>query len=402
MKMQHVNEALIASSGTLSQRFLMLVQAMSGVRSLTSLETAGLEETDLLNRVLDILIQDVDLDRCSIFLLEGNQLYCAVAKSWEDHQQQTRKPPSKQSYVFEIGEGSIGIAAKNKRLYHCRDCREDDSFLPILHLHSEKNTGSLICAPIMLGNELLGVLNISHPDANFFHAWQEHVLIIHANILAQMLYSHRLANDMRKQVNKRTRQLENALFESEKLKSTFEELSLIDDLTQLYNRRYFFMETPRALSHCIRYEEPFSLLLLDLDNFKLINDTHGHSAGDQVLKDIGILLKNQTRTDDVVARMGGEEFIFILPNTPPQGATIFADRIRTLVAELTWYGDHTSFAVTMSIGITERNNRTGDEDSIIHELLKEADQALYECKDLGRNQTKLFADFAPDKQPPAD
>ncbi|MCZ6525270.1 MAG: sensor domain-containing diguanylate cyclase [Gammaproteobacteria bacterium] len=394
MKMQHINEALIASSNTLSQRFLMLVQAMSGVRSLTSLETEGLQETDLLGRVLDILIQDVDLDRCSIFLLEGNRLYCAVAKSWEDHQQQTRKPPDKQSYIFEIGEGAMGIAAKNRRIYHCHNCKEDKNFLPNLHLHSEKNTGSLICTPIMLGDELLGVLNISHPDTNFFHAWQEHVLNIHANILAQMLHSHRLVNDMREQVNKRTRQLENALRESEELKSTFEELSLIDELTRLYNRRYFFMEVPRVLSHCIRHEESFSLLLLDLDNFKLINDTHGHSAGDQVLKDVGILLKNQTRTGDVVVRMGGEEFIFILSNTHMKGAKVFAERIRTLVAELTWYGDHTSFDVTMSIGITERNNRTGDEDLIIRELLREADHALYECKDLGKNQTKLFADLA--------
>ena len=92
--------------------------------------------------------------------------------------------------------------------------------------------------------------------------------------------------------------------------------------------------------------------------------------------------------------MGGEEFIFILPNTHVQGAKVFADRIRTSVAELTWYGDHTSFDVTMSIGIAERNNRTGDEDLIIRELLREADHALYKCKDLGKNQTKLFADLA--------
>ena len=166
-------------------------------------------------------------------------------------------------------------------------------------------------------------------------------------------------NDMREQVNKRTRQLENALLESEELKSTFEELSLIDDLTRLHNRRYFFTEAPRTLSHCIRHEESFSLLLLDLDDFKLINDTHGHSAGDQVLKDVGILLKNQIRTGDVVVRMGGEEFIFILPNTHVQGAKVFADRIRTSVAELTWYGDHTSFDVTMSIGIAEQSLLAG-------------------------------------------
>ena len=137
---------------------------------------------------------------------------------------------------------------------------------------------------------------------------------------------------------------------------------------------------------------------MDLDNCKLINDTHGHSAGDQVLRDVGILLKNQTRTGDVVVRMGGEEFIFILSNTNVKGAKVFADRIRALVAKLTWYGDHTSFNVTMSIGITERNNRTGDEDLIIRELLREADHALYKCKDLGKNQTRLFTDLATDNK----
>lgn len=389
-----LEDAFIDSSEALNQRFLMLIQAVSGIRGLTALETDELGEAELLDRVLGVLIQNLDLDRCSIFLLDEDRLHCVAGKDWDEYIHKTdNRLKRRNSHTFRIGEGIIGVTAKTGRLYHCKNCRVDNKYLPVIHSDIDKNVGSLICTPIMFGKELIGVLNISHPEPNFFHTWQEHVVAIHANILGQMLHNHRLLSNIRQEVTQRTKDLEDALWTSENIKSQYETLSLVDDLTQLHNRRYFFSEAPRMLSHCMRYSEPFSLLLLDLDNFKEINDTHGHDAGDRVLTDIGHILKQQTRAGDVVARLGGEEFVFALPNTGINGARKFAERIRKKVEELTWFLDETSFAVTISIGITEAEDRIESADVTIKTLLKESDLALYECKDLGRNQVTVFAEM---------
>jgi len=388
----NVEEALLDSSEVLSQRFLMLIQAVSGIRALTSMEIADMEEQELHDRLLCVLMENLDLDRCSIFLREDDRLHCVAGKDWDEFMHQSRQGSKQQSHIFRIGEGIIGKAAAAGRVYHCKNCRQDNDYLPIIHPDSKYNSGSLISAPIMVGRELLGVLNISHPEPNFFHGWQEHIAAIHANILAQMLCSHRLMRKMRQEVEKRTRELQAALHEAETLKNEFRELSLVDELTHLHNRRFFTTEAPRALSHCLRYTEPLSLLLMDLDNFKTINDTYGHDAGDQVLKDVARVLGDETRTGDIVARLGGEEFVFVLPGTGAQGARVFAERLRKKVAGLVWFLDNSEIQVTISIGISDLDGRAGDLQDLVHLLLEEADQALYSCKDKGKNQVVIYAE----------
>lgn len=386
-----LEEALFNTSETISQRFLMLVQSISGIRGLTSLDTDHMTEEELLDKVLSVLIQNLDMDKCSIFLIDGDRLDCAAAKCWDEQLNLARLKVERYTHTFKLGEGIMGIAASTGKIYHCNDCKKDENYLPVIHPHIDKDIGSLICAPIMAGNELLGVLNISHPHKNFFHSWQEHAIAVHANVLAQMLHNNRLMKDMRAEVDKRTIDLRNALQETLKLKARFEELSVIDDLTRLHNRRYFFSEAPAALSLVMRQNECFSLLLLDLDNFKSINDSHGHEYGDHVLKDVGALLKQQTRTGDIIARMGGEEFAFALPNTDLKGARQFAERIRKSVESLSWSKNAQQFGVTMSIGITGLNERDDEPDKILNDLYKEADQALYDCKGQGRNQVIIFS-----------
>ena len=386
-----LEEALFKTSDTISQRFLMLVQSISGIRGLTSVDTTQMTEQDLLDKVLSVLIENLDMDKCSIFLLEEDKLRCSAAKSWDEQLNLTRLQVERHTHTFNLGEGIIGIAAKTKKIYHCNDCKADKNYLPIIHPHADRDVGSLVCIPIMAGNELLGVLNISHPHIDFFHSWQEHALAVHANVLGQMLHNNRLMRDMKAEVDKQTVELRDALQETLKLKARFEELAVIDDLTQLHNRRYFFSEASTALSLAIRQKSSFSILLLDLDNFKSINDSYGHEYGDRVLKDIGKLLAKQTRAGDVVARLGGEEFAFALPNTDLGGAQQFAERIRQNVEELSWSKKGTKFNVTMSIGITELGSREGEIEWLMNELYSEADRALYSCKGRGRNQVIIFS-----------
>lgn len=159
-----------------------------------------------------------------------------------------------------------------------------------------------------------------------------------------------------------------------------ERLALTDGLTGLWNRRYF----DRVLAHewvrSKRYRVPMSLVLLDVDHFKRLNDRFGHDVGDRVLATLGRLLSEQIRSADVIARYGGEEFAMILPETGEQAAHMLAERCRQAVAKYPW----AHRPVTVSVGVASLEPGTATTAS---ELVRRADQALYTAKAHGRNTT---------------
>lgn len=381
--------------GVLIQRVMMLLQALSGARALTGINIDELDEETLLNTVLKEMVQNLDLECCSIFLLQEDTLVCAAGRDWQDHMVNEKAERNDSSLTFQLGEGLIGMTAKNRQLCHSHNCKLDERFVPSREGVNEKPAGSLICAPIMAGEELLGVLNVSHPDPNFFNAWQEHIVLIHANILGIMIHNHRLLQDMQTEVGRRTDELEKALEESEKLRARYEEMSVIDHLTKLYNRRFFFTEVNAALASAIRHQQHFCLMLMDLDHFKEINDDHGHDCGDMVLKDVSDKLNEMTREGDILARFGGEEFVFALPNTEIEGATTLAERIRQSIDNLEWEcGD--SVSVSISIGIAELHHEDTDVEKLLNDILRQADRAMYYVKQHGRNQVLAFRDIPTD------
>lgn len=144
-----------------------------------------------------------------------------------------------------------------------------------------------------------------------------------------------------------------------------------DQLTGLYNRRYFNFMLAKEISRIQRTKSILTLILIDIDNFKKVNDTHGHLMGDDVLKKLGYILKSNTRNIDIVARWGGEEFAIILVETDLDGAKIFAERLRKTVENYDF-----GFQVTISLGIVS----TCD-DLSLDELLTQADEALYAAKE---------------------
>jgi two-component system cell cycle response regulator len=131
-----------------------------------------------------------------------------------------------------------------------------------------------------------------------------------------------------------------------------------------------------------RYDVALSILLIDVDRFKSINDTHGHLAGDQVLKQLGELLRREVRTVDVVARYGGEEFVIVLPETAPDGALTFAERVRVKVQDYRFTDERQSLSATVSIGVASIPPL---EVASSEELIARADAALYRAKNEGRN-----------------
>jgi len=167
-----------------------------------------------------------------------------------------------------------------------------------------------------------------------------------------------------------------------------EEGAYRDELTGLFNRRAFNQEVPREMERFRRFGHPFSLLMLDLDHFKDFNDTHGHSAGDQALRDVADILQQTARLYDRVVRYGGEEFAIILPQATSENARTMAERIREAVAEHhVAYSGQDLGRLTISIGLACFPKDALD----MPGLVQNADQALYQAK-VDRNCVQQFQD----------
>ena len=171
--------------------------------------------------------------------------------------------------------------------------------------------------------------------------------------------------------------------ETARLFQEVERLSTIDPLTGMFNRSYFETAAEREISLALRNQQPLAMLMLDIDHFKKVNDTYGHSIGDKVLTEVANACLENLRKTDINVRFGGEEFAVLCPNTNTDGAVNLAERIRNAVSTLTFYAGENSFRVTVSIGIT-LINQGGD--TLIN-LAKHADEALYSAKSQGRNRT---------------
>lgn len=169
----------------------------------------------------------------------------------------------------------------------------------------------------------------------------------------------------------------------QRLESATETISLLartDELTGLHNRRSFNESFALALSSARRHGHPLSLISIDLDNFKRVNDTLGHGIGDLVLKEFSNLLKEVVRVEDIASRWGGEEFIVLLPNTSRDAAVALAERIRTTFEQRS-SGVAAPLSVTASFGVAQLQNEDNE-----YDLIRRIDAALYRAKHEGRNR----------------
>lgn len=181
------------------------------------------------------------------------------------------------------------------------------------------------------------------------------------------------------------KKLFDAFEELERQKAALYQTSIMDQLTEVHNRTYIMSVFDDAFAHTKRYQQAFSCILLDIDDFKKINDTHGHQAGDAVLKATAQQIAGQLRETDFIGRYGGEEFLIILTHTNATEADKVAEKVRAAVAELK-VGEQ-ALCVTISLGVCDTDiDNSISSDALLHKV----DIALYHAKDNGKNRAVIY------------
>ena len=239
--------------------------------------------------------------------------------------------------------------------------------------------------PLQIGSLVQGVLFVQqdkhfHQDPKLFEMFACQALnMIQNSRIYQELHSAnlQLANTLDE-----LQQTAGQLSKSEELRERYEKLTYYDVLTDLPNRRYLEVFFKQLLSRSKRNKGSLACLMIDIDHFKRINDSHGHTVGDKVLQELGVLLSQKNRSHEFVSRYGGEEFTMLLENISPDNALKVGERIRCIVEEHIFDAEGQALKATISAGITVLEPTAA---TTITEIIKMADRALYEAKNRGRN-----------------
>jgi diguanylate cyclase (GGDEF)-like protein len=219
---------------------------------------------------------------------------------------------------------------------------------------------SILCYPLIRRGEKIGVFELINKTTGVFTAEDQSLIEMLLDPLATAIRT----------VN---------MFENS------ERLTITDDLTKLYNYRYLMKYLESDVKRCLRYKKKVSLLFIDVDGFKKINDTFGHLVGSQALAEMGQVFKRIVRETDVVGRYGGDEFVIVLPETPLNGAMVIAERIRKKVEECEFVAQNLSIRLTVSLGVANCPKHTLTAEG----LIKKADAAMYRAKELSKNSIKV-------------
>ena len=196
----------------------------------------------------------------------------------------------------------------------------------------------------------------------------------------------KLNRELEQRVEERTQALNQANAELREANQVLEKLAALDSLTELANRRCFFEHATTEVVRAQRYGHPLALQMLDIDHFKAINDCYGHAAGDSVLQQLASVLRSNLRHNDMAARIGGEEFVVLLPETRLEDAALHAERLRHAVEEIKLPFSQEMQGITVSIGVAS----LGTGELSAEPMLTRADNALYRAKTEGRNRVEVF------------
>ncbi len=253
---------------------------------------------------------------------------------------------------------------------------------------SARQVKSLLCIPLMNQLNLVGVLYLENNlVTGAFTAQRLEFLRLLSMQAAISIENARFYELLEQKVTDRTCELQQEVILRREAEERAQQLAIIDPLTGLYNRRNFFAMLENEISRSRRYQICFSVILLDIDYFKKVNDSYGHLVGDQVLRGLAERVRTNFREVDTLARYGGEEFIFLLPESDLASAMQAAERLRLDLEKKPFETTAGLVWITASLGVTIFNVSSDNAPDI---LLERADKALYESKHAGRNRVSSF------------
>ena len=319
----------------------------------TMSQTLNLEE--LLDSALEKVLEVMDIEAGGILLLaeQTNELVLRAHRGLSAEFVQGVKG-------LRVGEGFAGQVAQSGKPLLVKNLPDD----PKLTRMVAKREGlqSLAAIPVMAKERILGVMSVVSYGYREFSDREVRMLSIIANQIGVAI--------------------ENAQLHEHAL-----ELAFTDGLTGLYNRRYLMEQIEREFAHAQRSEAPLSLIMIDLDGLKEINDCFGHHGGDAALKELGRIIKGNTRASDIAARWAGDEFMLLTPEADSSSARRIAKRIRAQVEQCLIKIDGREVGITISVGIASYPAHALG----VSELLQKADEAMYNAKKGGKNQLRVLS-----------
>jgi len=327
------------------------VTQLSTLYEVGSALTSVLNVDRLLNKIIDGVVQVTGAQICSLMMLDpdGKYLRVRVAKGMSKTMMK--------KIAIRVGEGISGYVAKTGEPLLITDIENH----PLFKKRSLKKytSNSLLTVPLKIKGKVIGVLNVNNKQpAGVFTPDDQNLLTLFANQAA-------------------------VLIENANLYENMERLATTDGLTGLYVHRHFQEALDGELRRAKRFQRPLSVLMMDIDHFKVLNDKYGHQTGDYVLREVAqLVMRVGRRKDDILGRYGGEEFIAALIETPKRGALRAAERFRTAVQDHQFSYKGKQMAVTISIGVA---NYPDDADTR-EALIRIADECLYFAKNSGRNR----------------
>ena len=324
----------------------------------------ALTSTLELNKVLDIIMENVqklvNAEAWSLLLIdeERDDLYFAMTKG---HQ-----PAGLQESRLKIGEGIAGKVAKGGKPLIIRDVLNDRSCPYYLTAIKGFTPNNVLSVPIINKKKTIGVLELINKKNGKPFTKKDMELML--KLADQASIAIERSNLYQKMAN----------------------LAITDDLTKLFNLRYLYRALDTEVKRCRRYHSTFSVIFLDLDSFKLVNDRHGHLIGSRTLMEVAGMLVSSLRDVDIITRYGGDEFVIVLPHTTVEMAYGIAERIQQDINRHTFLTEEgLSLRITASFGVAGYPDHARDET----ELLRLADQAMYMAKSLGKNRVILASEL---------
>jgi diguanylate cyclase (GGDEF)-like protein len=313
---------------------------------------ATLHSEEAISRILEQLSMVIPFDSASVQLLRKNELEIVGGRGWDNLEEVLglRFPvpgDNPNTVVMQTGKPYILGDAVNAH----SSFRQDG---PHSHIRS------WLGVPLIVREQMIGLLAIDSAQLNHFTEYHLKTASTFADQVAIALDNARLFEEV-------------------------QNLALTDSLTGLYNRRGLFEIGHIEFTRTCRLERPFSVIMIDIDHFKRVNDQYGHPAGDQVLQFFASELLNTARGTDIVGRYGGEEFAIFLSGSDGKAAMELAERLRTLIEKTPFYVEGKEIRMTISLGVTEYNENNPN----LETLVARADQALYVAKHKGRNRVAL-------------